>query len=263
ARVSASSTSAWPPARSHRARPSGRSTPTTSATSPASACSRRSRIWQTPRQYASIAQMKRADQLVRASYWPERRTFLVMISGALLAAPLAAQGQQPAKVPRVGYLSTGLVANTHNTDAFRQGLRELGYVEGKNIVIEYRAAEGKLERFPALAAELVAVKVDVIVAANTQAALAAKQATRTIPIVFASPPDPVSSGLVASLARPGGNLTGLSSLPTPELIGKNLELLKQAVPEANRVVALWHRDYPEPAQNQILGAPEAAARALG
>ena len=102
-----------------------------------------------------------------------------------------------------------------------------------------------LERFPALAAELVALKVDVIVAANTQAALAAKHATRTIPIVFAGPADPVSSGLVASLAQPGGNLTGLSSLPTPELIGKNLGLLKQAVPEANRV-ALWHRDYPEP-----------------
>ncbi len=192
-----------------------------------------------------------------------RRTFLTTVAGGFLAAPFPALGQQPAKVPRVGYLSTSLAANPRITDAFRQGLRDLGYVEGRNVVIEYRSVEGKLERFPALAAELVALKVDVIVAANTQAALAAKQATRTIPIVFAGPADPVSSGLVTSLARPGGNLTGLLSLPTMELLGKNLELLKQAVPEANRIAALWHRDYPEPTQKNILGAADVAARALG
>ncbi len=190
-----------------------------------------------------------------------RLALVVVIS--ILAAPVAAEAQQTAKVPRIGYVGTDLAASPQLVEAFRQGLRDLGYVEGKTIVIEYRSAEGRLERFPALAAELVALKVDVILAANTQAALAAKQATRTIPIIFAGPADPVSSGLVTSLARPGGNLTGLLSLPTPELLGKNLELLKQAVPEANRVAALWHRDYPEPTQKNIRGAADTGARALG
>jgi putative ABC transport system substrate-binding protein len=142
-------------------------------------------------------------------------------------------------------------------------LRDLGYVEGKTIVVEFRSAEGKLERFPALVSELIALNVDVIVAANTQAALAAKQATQTIPIVFAGPFDPVTSGLVTNLAQPGGNVTGLSSSVGPELIGKNLELLKQAVPGVTRVAALWHRDYPERTQKAILGEAEAAARPLG
>jgi putative tryptophan/tyrosine transport system substrate-binding protein len=192
-----------------------------------------------------------------------RRLFVGALAGGLLVAPLGAGAPQAGQVPRVGYLSTSVSANPHTTEAFRQGLRDLGYVEGNTIVVEFRSAEGKLERFPALAAELVALKVDVIVAANTQAALAAKQATRTIPIVFAGPADPISSGLVASLARPGGNLTGLLSLPTTEMLGKNLELLKHAVPEANRVAAFWHRDYPEQTHKNILRAPDAAARALG
>ena len=192
-----------------------------------------------------------------------RRGFVGTLALTLLAAPHGARAQQTGKIPRIGHLSTSLSANPDITAAFREGLRDLGYVEGRNILIEYRSAEGKLERFPALAAELVALKVDVIFAANTQAALAAKQATRSIPIVFAGPADPVSSGLVGSLARPGGNLTGLLSLPTPELLGKNLELLKQAVPGVHRVAALWHRDYPEPTQKIILGAPDKAARALG
>ena len=126
-------------------------------------------------------------------------------------APLAAEAQQAAKVARIGYLTGSLAASPHLPEAFRQGLRDLGYVEGRNLVIEYRDAEGKLERLPALAAELVALKVDVIVAGHTPA-LAAKQATRTLPIVFAAVADPVASGLVASLARPGGNVTGLSTL---------------------------------------------------
>src|SRR5437867_12258595 len=128
---------------------------------------------------------------------------------ALLAAPFAAEAQQAAKVPRIGYVSTNLAANPHTREAFLQGLRDLGYVEGRNVVIEYRSAEGKVERFPALAAELVAPKVDVIVTAGgTPAALAAKQATRTLPIVFAGVGDAVTDGLVTSLARPGGNVTG-------------------------------------------------------
>ena len=192
-----------------------------------------------------------------------RQALLATLGLGLFPAPLAAEAQTAAKVSRIGWVSTSLVASPHLPEAFRQGLRDLGYVEGKNVMIEWRSAEGKLDRFPALAADLVALNVDVIVAANTLAALAAKQATRTIPIVFAGPPDPVSSGLVTSLARPGGNLTGLSSLPTPELIGKCLELLKQAVPEANRIAALWHRDYPERARKEILGGADSAARALG
>jgi ABC-type uncharacterized transport system substrate-binding protein len=129
-------------------------------------------------------------------------------------------------------------AQPHLREAFLQGLRDLGYVEGRNVVIEYRDAEGKRQRLLALAAELVALKVDVIVAPNTPAALAAKQATRTLPIVFALAADPVASGLVTSLARPGGNVTGLSIL-APELVGKCLELLKQAVPGVSRVAVLW------------------------
>jgi len=130
----------------------------------------------------------------------DRRTFLGTLAGGLLAAPLAAGAQQAAKVARVGFLATSLATGPHLTDAFRQGLRDLGYVEGRNVVIEYRDAQGKIERLPALAAELVALKVDVIVAPNTPAALAAKQATRTLPIVFVGAGEPVASGLVTSLA---------------------------------------------------------------
>ena len=144
-----------------------------------------------------------------------RREFIGTLAAGLLAAPLAAEAQQAAKVARIGFLATNLAASPHLQEAFRQGLRDLGYVEGRNVVIEYRSAEGKFERFPALAAELVALKVDVIVAAGTPGTLAAKQATRTLPIVFATASDPVGSGLVTSLARPGGNITG-SSLLAPE-----------------------------------------------
>src|SRR6266568_6456288 len=141
----------------------------------------------------------------------DRRTFLAGTGAVLLVAPLA-EAQQAAKVPRIGYLSPNLAANPPQHEAFRQGLRDLGYAEGRNVVIEYRSAEGKFERLPALAAELVALKVDVIVTSETPAALAAKRATSTIPIVFPFAVDPVTSGLVASLARPGGNVTGLATL---------------------------------------------------
>jgi len=190
-----------------------------------------------------------------------RDTVLALL--ALGAAPLAAGAQQAAKVARIGFLAVNRAANPHLRDAFLQGLRDLGYVEGRNVVIEYREAEGKLERLPALAAELVALKVDVIVAPNTPAALAAKQATRTLPIVFTTAADPVQSGLVTNLARPGGNVTGLSIL-APELIGKRLEQLTQAVPGVNRVAALWQPGaFGERTDKDMLKRAEVAARALG
>src|SRR5439155_21474355 len=146
-----------------------------------------------------------------------------------------AEAQQQTKIPRIGYLSGNFLSSeSARTEAFRQGLRELGYVEGKNILIEYRYAEGKLDRLPALAAELVRLKVDLIVTGGPGATRPAKEATVTIPIVFAQDGDPVASGFVASLARPGGNITGLSSL-APELSGKQLELLKEIVPKLSRV----------------------------
>jgi putative ABC transport system substrate-binding protein len=154
-------------------------------------------------------------------------------------------------------------ASPHTHEAFRQGLRDLGYVEGRNVVIEDRDAEGKFERLPALAAELVALKVDVIVAPNTAAALAVKQATKTIPIVFAVVADPVTSGLVTSLARPGGNATG-SSILAPELVGKRLELLTQAVPGVSRVAVLWQPGGAgEGTEKDMLKGAEVAASALG
>ena len=190
-----------------------------------------------------------------------RETVLALL--ALGAAPLAADAQQAAKVARIGYLSPNVAASPHLRDAFLQGLRDLGYVEGRNVVIEYRDAEGKLERLPALAAELVALKVDVILAeGGTLGPRVAQQPTRTIPIVFAAG-DPVGSGLVTSLARPGGNVTGLSSFGA-ELVGKRLELLKQAVPGVDRVAVLRQpRALGERTAQDMLKAADVAARALG
>ena len=191
-----------------------------------------------------------------------RRAFMAVIAGSLLAAPLAAEAQPAAQVPRIGYLALNPAANPHLHEAFRQGLRDLGYVEGRNIVIEYRDAEGKPERLPALAAELVALKVAVLVAQPTVTALAAKRATRTIPIVFPVA-EPVTSGLVTSLARPGGNITGLSIL-APEMGGKGLELLKQAVPGVSRVAVLWDPGaFPEGTTKDMRKEVEGAARVLG
>ena len=186
----------------------------------------------------------------------------VALAVSLTLAPLAAEAQQPGKVPRIGYLGLNRAAYPDLVEAFLQGLRDLGYVEGRNVVIEYRDAEGKSERLPALAAELVALKV-VIVAPSSAPALAAKQATRTLPIVFFSVSDPVSSGLVTSLGRPGGNVTGLSDL-TEELVGKCLEHLKQAVPGVSRVAVLWQPGaFGERTEKDLLKAAEVAARALG
>jgi putative ABC transport system substrate-binding protein len=160
----------------------------------------------------------------------------IAVTFALFGA--VAQAQQPAKIPRIGYLTAAyLTAISARTEAFRQGLRELGHMEGKNIVIEWRSGEGKFDRLPALAAELVGLKVDVIVTSTTPAIQAAKQATSTIPIVTISA-DPVGTGLVASLARPGGNITGLSVVG-PEISGKQLELLKETLPKVKRVAFIW------------------------
>jgi len=183
----------------------------------------------------------------------------------LTLAPLAGAAQQADRSARIGYLSLNLAAgDTRNRLSFLQRLRDLGYVEGRNLQIEYRDAEGKTERFAAMAAELVALKVDVIVTSGgSLAALAAKQATTTVPIVFTAVGDPVGEGLVTSLARPGGNVTGLSVL-SPELVIKSLELIKQAVPGASRVALLLKPDaMPDRARKDRLKAADVAARALG
>ena len=193
----------------------------------------------------------------------DRRTFIGRVAGGLLAAPLAAEAQQAANIARLGFLGNSATALAHLREAFLQGMRERGYVEGRNLAIEYRYADGKLEQLPELAAELVALKVQIIVALPTPAAQAAKQATKTIPIVFAGAGDPVASGLVTSLARPGGNVTGLSGLG-PELIGKCLEQLKQAVPGVSRVAVLWQPGgQGERTDRNNLKEAEVAARALG
>jgi putative ABC transport system substrate-binding protein len=160
---------------------------------------------------------------------------------ALGAAPLAAEAQQAGKVYRIGYLSAPTRASVENgLQAFLRALRELGWVEGQNLIIEYRWAEGKVERLPDLAAELVRRKVDLIVAPAGSAALAAKNATSSIPIVMIFPSDPVEMGLVASLSRPGGNITGTTFTPGPEIFGKQLQILKEAIPHVSRVAILWN-----------------------
>jgi putative tryptophan/tyrosine transport system substrate-binding protein len=164
-----------------------------------------------------------------------RRDFITLLGGAA-AWPLAARAQQAGKIPRVGFMGNSTAALEANlVGPFRDGLRELGYQEGRNIVIEYRWAEGNYERFPALVAELLAVPVDVIVTAGTPATLAVKKATSTMPLVMIAVGDPVGTGVVPSLARPGGNITGLSSI-APDLEGKRLELLREVIPNLSHVV---------------------------
>ena len=191
----------------------------------------------------------------------DRRWFVAGSLG-LLAAPRASEAQQPAKAARLGILGAGAAAGLR-LEAFIQRLRDLGYVVGRNLVIEYRNHEGKEERLPALAAELVALKVDVILAVSTLPALAAMKVTRTLPIVFAAAAEPVTSGLVTSLARPGGNVTGMSAV-APELVGKCLELLKQAVPGVSRGAVLWQPGAPdERTDKDMLMEAEVASRTLG
>ena len=168
-----------------------------------------------------------------------RRTFLCGLTLGTLALPLAAEAQQAGKVPRIGFLFFGSPGPSPELDAFRQGLRELGYTEGQNIAIEVRFANGRVERLPELATELARLNPDVLVTPGTPASLVAKQATSTIPIVVAGVADAVGAGLVAILARPGGNITGLTSI-SAELGGKRLELLKEVAPRASRVAVLYN-----------------------
>jgi putative tryptophan/tyrosine transport system substrate-binding protein len=193
-----------------------------------------------------------------------RRCWLVValiLAAMLFALCSSAKAQQATKIQRIGYLSGSSPSTSANRrEAFQQGLHELGYVEGKNIVIEWRWAHGKFDRLPVLAAELVRLKVDVIVTTGPQATRPTKQATSTIPIVMAQDPDPVGNGFVASLAQPGGNITGLSSL-APELSGKQLELLKETVPQLSCVAVFGTSTNPGNAQN--LKEVELAAKALG
>jgi putative ABC transport system substrate-binding protein len=191
----------------------------------------------------------------------KRIATLVAIILALMGYGAIATAQQPKKVPLIGYLAAAsLSANAARTEAFRRGLRELGYVEGKNIVIEWRYAEGKRDRLPALAAELVRLNVDVIVTAGSGSTGAAKEVTSKIPIIMAQDSDPVASGFVASLARPGGNITGLSIL-SPELYGKRLEILKEVVPKLSRVAVLGTS--PDQRNAQRLREVDPAAKAFG
>jgi putative tryptophan/tyrosine transport system substrate-binding protein len=190
----------------------------------------------------------------------KRREFITLLGGAVVAWPFAARAQQTRKMSRIGYLGNSSPSlEPHYVEAFRHKLGDLGYVEGENIVIEYRWAEGQDDRLPNLATELVRLKPEIIVTIGTPGALAAMQATKTIPIVMASSGDPVGVGLVSSLARPGGNVTGFTILG-PELEGKRLEILKQAIPELSRVAVLWNPS--NPVVLSYFNAIENAGRAL-
>jgi putative tryptophan/tyrosine transport system substrate-binding protein len=193
---------------------------------------------------------------VRASH----RVLQVAVAALLLALSFSAEAQQPKKVPRIGYVGAGSPATAgHHAQAFVHGLRELGYVEGRNIVVEYRWADGKLERLPGFVADVIQAKVDVIVSSAAPAIRVAKEQTRSIPIVMAGVVDPVGAGFVASLARPGGNVTGLTHL-SPDLSGKRLELLKEVVPRLSRVAVLWNPTHP--GQPTAFKDTQAAAQAL-
>ena len=173
-----------------------------------------------------------------------KRRDLLVAAGVLVAAPLAARAQQAARVPRIGFLGNSTAALEANlVGPFREGLRDLGYVEGRNVLIEYRWAEGRYERFPALIAELAALKVDVIVTAGTPASLAVKKTATSIPLVMVAVGDPIGIGLVADFGKPGGNVTGLSSI-APELEGKRLELLREVIPNVSHIAVLWNPDNP-------------------
>jgi ABC-type uncharacterized transport system substrate-binding protein len=194
-----------------------------------------------------------------------RRDFLAVLS-LTVTWPFVVQAQQLKNVARIGFLATGSLESPETRasfDAFREGLRELGYFQGENIVIEVRAADSNMERFPSLVNELIGLKVDIIVALNSLSGRAAKQATSTIPIVVPVMGDPVEDGLVASLARPGGNVTGLTFLG-PQLVPKRLALLKEALPAASRVAVLRHpRAYGDRTMGDMVAETETAGKALG
>jgi ABC-type uncharacterized transport system substrate-binding protein len=188
-----------------------------------------------------------------------KKIYWLALVALFLALSLRAEAQQPGKIPRIGYVTAGGSPNDRGFMAFREGLRNLGYIEGKNVVIEFRSAEAKLDRIPSLVAELVQLKVDVLVSSSQPGTRAAKQATKTIPIVMVASFDPVATGIIGSLARPGGNITGVAGLMR-ELGGKRVELLKEAIPRITRVGVLWNPDSPGP--HQAFKEYEAAARAL-
>ena len=200
---------------------------------------------------------------VVSSQWSvvSKSVYCLVLSAMLLALCFSAQAQQPTKAPRIGYMSASGDTNNpgSNVEAFRQGLRDLGYFEGKNILVEYRYAEGNQDRIPGLVAELVQLKVEVLVVGAQASIRAAKQATKTIPIVMVATQDPVATGIVDSLARPGGNITGLTRL-TRELSGKRLELLKEMAPGISRIGVRWVAN--PTATSNALEYYEAAARAL-
>jgi putative ABC transport system substrate-binding protein len=209
---------------------------------------------------ASPAVPSYIETTTRGRVHMDRRAFITM-AGGLLATPLAAEAQQAGKVYRIGFISPASSSPMAARDeAFRQGLRALGYILGQNITIEYRWADGKNERLTGFAAELVNLKLDIIVTHGGEATRAVQQVTTTIPIVIAAADDPLASGLVASLARPGGNITGLSIL-TPDLTGKRLELLKALLPGLTRVAVLWNPG--NPISEPELRKAEAAAAPLG
>jgi putative tryptophan/tyrosine transport system substrate-binding protein len=192
----------------------------------------------------------------------DRRAFLGTLAGGLLAAPLAAEAQQADRVARIGFLFASPGSpNAPTVVAFREGLRDLGWLEGRNLVIEYRWANGHFDRLPVIAAELVRLKVDVIAASTTPAAIAAKKATDSIPIVGLSLTNPVGLGLIASIAHPGGNVTGVSYSLDPEIFGKHLALLTEAVPKVRRVAVLSNPA--GPAQPATIRSIQDAARSLG
>ena len=190
------------------------------------------------------------------------KSLWAVVALALLAAPLAADAQRAGRTPRVGVLYVGTLHGVNRCDeAFRAGLAELGYIEGKSVFLEVRAGEGKFDRLGELAAELVRLKVDVIFAPGTVAAQSAKRAKVTTPIVFATAGDPIGSGLIEGFGRPGGNLTGLSLISGPEIGGKYLELLREAVPRVSRMAVIRNPD--NPALTPLVKEMEVAARALG
>ena len=187
----------------------------------------------------------------------------VVCAPSLTLAPFAVETQQAGEVPRVGYISPGSSSNPfrqHRFEAFRQGLRDLGYVEGRNVVLEPRWAEGEYARYPSLAADLIRLKVAAIVTVSGAATKAAKQVTSTTPIVMSVVIDPVGSGLIPSLARPGGNLTGTSIMGN-DLVAKQFELLKEVAPNVSRMAVLWNPD--NPSLRVAMGHANAAARSLG
>jgi putative ABC transport system substrate-binding protein len=197
------------------------------------------------------------SRLVRAM---RKKIFVSLLPTLVLTFVCLARAQQPAKVPRIGFLTTGTLGRYPSAEAFRQGLRELGYVEGKNLLIEFRHADGGSQPLSELAEELVRLKVDVIVTTATEPSLSAQRATRTIPIVMGGGGDPVGAGLVASLARPGGNITGVTTISV-DLSGKRLELLKEVTPKISPIAVLW---IPTATGNKLqMKETEAAAHSLG